>query len=618
MSFFSLSCLPNSQISTLFSIIFIIFFWSDASVATGADCAILKEGMPTYYLDGSIQYHEDNNAGLSLQEIRGLPASSWATLHETVPSFGFSNSAFWLKFEICSPKGAPEKSVLEISYPLLNAVDLFAIEDGSIVYSAYTGDRILFSERPEKHRNFLFSLPEFQSTMNVYIRVQTESSVQIPLKLYSPAGFFEHNQTSLVFQGCYFGIILALILYNTFLFFSLREWPYLLYVLFITSYFSFQGVLQGFFQQYLFNSVWLQSHSLLFFGFISILFANLFALSFLNLTNKHPVSKWALRSFALASALAALSTPVLPYAPMVKLMLMLAIPSAIFIIAAALNLWWSGHLPARIFTLAWFTLLLSFVLASLSKFGLLPRSFWTENIMQIGGVLEVILLSIALAERINEEKRQRILAEQNLSSSLEIMVQERTIALNEALERLKTVNATLDKISLTDGLTQISNRRAFDSHIQLEYKNAKRTGNPLALIMIDIDHFKRFNDTYGHQVGDEVLITVAQTLQTLATRPRDMVFRYGGEEFAVILTATNLNGATTVAEKMRMTIEQSPIQIEDETCIITISAGISIYDSRKPETYANDLDEFISQADIQLYTAKADGRNRVAPKLERS
>ncbi|BHH85350.1 hypothetical protein LA52FAK_36390 [Desulforhopalus sp. 52FAK] len=315
---------------------------------------------------------------------------------------------------------------------------------------------------------------------------------------------------------------------------------------------------------------------------------------------------------ALIAVIAGSFAPFLPYGPMVKLMLLLAIPSAILIMSAGLRLWWSGHLAARIFTLAWFTLLASFVLASLSKFGLLPRVFWTENIMQLGGVLEVILLSIALGERINEEKRQRILAEQNLSSSLERMVKDRTLELNKTLKQLETANEALDKIALTDGLTQISNRRAFDICLEREFNDAKRNDSPLALIMIDIDHFKNFNDTYGHQSGDEVIKNVAQILKSLATRPRDMAFRYGGEEFAVILSVTDTKGAMTVAEKIRSKIETTQMHFNDTPCTVTISAGISIVNSKVSYVPVKDMEEFIRMADTELYHAKSNGRNRVS------
>ncbi len=580
--------------------------------AAGEKCVHPAEGRATYDLAGGISYYVDQSTNQSLQEILKSSLDSWAPLGEAVPSFGFSSSVYWLKFSLCDPLPEGEMALLEINYPLLDSLRLFGLAGGTVVYEVHTGDSLRFSERPEKHRSFLFRLPSSgQKALALYLRVQTTSAVQVPLQLFTPNGFFVYHQRALLLQGAYFGIILAMMLYNAFLFFSLREWPYLLYVFFTVSYFSFQGVLQGFFQQFVFDSVWWQNHALLLFGFSSILFANFFAVSFLNLSRTNPILSRIIRGIGSVSAVAGVLASALPYVLMVKLMLTLAIPSSMLIMFAGFKLWGNGHLPARIFTIAWSTLLVSFVLASFNKFGILPRGFWTENIMQIGGVLEVLLLSIALGERINEEKRQRILVEQNLSTSLEEKVLIRTLELNQALEQLETANAILDKMSFTDSLTQIANRRSFDNQIKVEYKSTRRGGFPLALIMLDIDHFKRVNDTYGHQVGDRILKGVAEILCSVATRPRDSVFRYGGEEFAILLSNTPLLGAINVAEKVRRAIETSPFMVDGTSCALTISAGVSVLDPAAADTSAHDLNDFIRRADSRLYQAKANGRNRV-------
>jgi diguanylate cyclase (GGDEF)-like protein len=231
--------------------------------------------------------------------------------------------------------------------------------------------------------------------------------------------------------------------------------------------------------------------------------------------------------------------------------------------------------------------------------------------MQIGGALEVVLLSIALAERVNEEKRQRILMEQRLASSLEEEVQKRTQELNQALTQLETANAILDEISHTDSLTQIANRRAFDIHLAIEYKGACRDNSPLALVLIDIDHFKVFNDTHGHQAGDKVLQEVASILAEHATRPGDKVFRYGGEEFAVLLRNTDLAGARVVAERMRTSIEENPIHLHGQMHAVTISGGIAVFAPGENTMLSMSDEDLVLQADKCLYHAKASGRNRV-------
>lgn len=576
-------------------------------------CVNLEKNTPSNSaLNNAIHYYEDRNAAHTLTEILGDPAIAWKPLPEATPSFGFTGSVFWLHFSLCPSGNRSQSPVLEIAYPLLDDIQVFAVAGGSVIYQMTSGDNIPFSERPSQHRNFVFFLPKTHpNVLDVYIRIQTTSAVQVPLRLFTQSDFFSQSQRALLMQGVYFGLILAMILYNAFLFLSLREYPYLLYILFTTSYLCFQGVLQGLFQQFFFDSVWLQNHTLLIFGYASILFANLFAVSFLKLRKNNPLLCHILRGIGAVSALAAAFSSVLPYEIMVKMMLILAIPSSLLIMAAGFRLWWSGHLPARIFAIAWTTLLVSFVLASFNKFGILPRTTWTEDIMQIGGVLEVILLSIALAERVNEEKRQRILVEQRLASSLEAEVQKRTEELNIALTQLESANAILDKISHTDSLTQIANRRAFDSEMINAHRGARREHQPLALIILDIDHFKSFNDTLGHQAGDKALQEVAGVLAKHATRPGDRVFRYGGEEFAVLLKSTDLAGARVVAERMRISIAENRIDIDGEMYSVTISGGIAVYDPRMDQQHDGVPDHLILRADKCLYQAKEKGRNQI-------
>lgn len=599
-----------------FASVFLVFFVIAEGAglsAQASDCVSSERNQMVYDLKNSISYFEDIAANSSFEVISNTSEGSWNILRGDIPSFGFSSSAYWLRFDICQPPPGGERVILEIEYPLLDSIDLFGIQDEVLVYQVHSGDTVPFSQRLVDDRNFLFYLPDLaQSPMRVYIRVHTESAVQVPLNLYTLTGFSDYRQKALLLQGIYFGIILAMILYNSFLFLSLRELPYLYYVCFTISYFSFQAVLQGFFQQYILGSVWWQNHALLIFGFIAIAFANVFAKAFLQLQQKKPVLSFMLSGIAWISFLAAALASMLPYVHMVKLMLALSIVSSLLIMFAGLALWMVGHLPARIFTLAWLPLLGSFVLASLNKFALLPRSFWTENIMQIGGVLEVILLSIALGVRINEEKQQRILMEQRLTSSLEEEVKERTLSLNHALAQLEAANSVLDKMSLTDSLTELANRRAFDVQFDTEFKDACRTESPLSLLLLDIDHFKSVNDTHGHQAGDQVLQAVAKTLRSVATRPRDKAYRYGGEEFAIVLNNTNLNGSLIVAEKMRKLVKQLQFTFDSGLCTVTISAGVCVFvPTDSGASHAPELKELIKEADKQLYLAKENGRDRV-------
>ncbi len=182
-------------------------------------------------------------------------------------------------------------------------------------------------------------------------------------------------------------------------------------------------------------------------------------------------------------------------------------------------------------------------------------------------------------------------------------------ALEESQRRLAAVNLELQKISSLDGLTGVPNRRRFDEVLRQEWYRAMRHSSSLSLIMLDIDYFKNFNDTYGHQRGDECLKMVASTLDKVISRETDLVARYGGEEFAVILPETGMKGAQGVAENIRSSVEQLEISHEDSSVslYITISLGVA---STVPERELN-IENLIRAADKALYRAKEEGRNQV-------
>ena len=175
---------------------------------------------------------------------------------------------------------------------------------------------------------------------------------------------------------------------------------------------------------------------------------------------------------------------------------------------------------------------------------------------------------------------------------------------------LKRQRDRLVKISLVDGLTGISNRRRFDDFLELEWKRSARSGTTLSLLMIDIDSFKQYNDTYGHVSGDDCLKKIAQALCETPKRPFDLVARYGGEEFGCILPDTDTAGALHVAEEMRNKVESLNIPHDSSRVVpcVTVSVGAA---SVVPLLSTSSL-SLVKEADTSLYAAKAGGRNRVS------
>jgi diguanylate cyclase (GGDEF)-like protein len=217
-----------------------------------------------------------------------------------------------------------------------------------------------------------------------------------------------------------------------------------------------------------------------------------------------------------------------------------------------------------------------------------------------------------LDKRLKDYLRQLEQKVQELTASLkniETKLQQEIEQNQEARATFQKLKQELQNLATIDSLTQIPNRRRFDEYLNQEWDRLTREQEPLSLLLCDVDFFKRYNDTYGHQAGDSCLRNVAQTISRTAKRTSDLVARYGGEEFTVILPNTNRFGAMIIAETIQTQIEnlQIPHSQSDVSEFVTVSIGIA---SQIPSR--NDsVETIIAKADRALYLAKAQGRNRV-------
>lgn len=176
-------------------------------------------------------------------------------------------------------------------------------------------------------------------------------------------------------------------------------------------------------------------------------------------------------------------------------------------------------------------------------------------------------------------------------------------------ERLGAANLMLQRLNGLDGLTGIANRRKFDDQLAVEWQRATRNRYPLALLMCDVDHFKHYNDTYGHQRGDQCLKRVAAVLTEQLNRPGDLAARYGGEEFAIILPDTTIEGAVHIANLCRQHLEGLQIENKGAMPIEFITVSVGAADARPSEQ--GTMHALIQAADKALYAAKHRGRNTV-------
>jgi two-component system chemotaxis family response regulator WspR len=188
-------------------------------------------------------------------------------------------------------------------------------------------------------------------------------------------------------------------------------------------------------------------------------------------------------------------------------------------------------------------------------------------------------------------------------------------ALRQSQQQLLEANLELRRLSHSDGLTGLSNRRYLDEYLSAEWRRAAREQSTPSLLMIDVDNFKLYNDTYGHVAGDEVLKRIARTVEGCLARPGDLAARFGGEEFAVVLPGTPLTGVELLAEKIRSAIEA--LQVPHENAAVGDVATVSIGGAVITPMPGMDMTALIEAADLGLYQAKREGKNRavIAPDL---
>lgn len=193
-----------------------------------------------------------------------------------------------------------------------------------------------------------------------------------------------------------------------------------------------------------------------------------------------------------------------------------------------------------------------------------------------------------------------------LASWLSLHIADGVLKTLEATQKaLRRQMETAELLARTDTLTGLANRRALDETAQIEIQRAQRYGTPLTLILTDLDHFKAINDCHGHDAGDRVLQEFARILAA-SVRTVDLVGRWGGEEFAILMPGTDLEEARQAAERMRKEVEQAELAFESGSCRFTASFGVAAFDSEMPT-----LDSLLGRADLALYRAKRHGRNRV-------
>ena len=560
---------------------------------------------------------------LTSNELLALPKASWQQHHKLTDIPHLLKGENWLYFKIRNSDSVAKAVFLEIK----NSRYLI---DAKIVVRRNASHQKHSPKANDNNRRVEKLLLPANTTVDLYLLLNVQTDVYLPIELLSEQIYIQSNDQQAFYKGIALGgyIFLALGMLLLFLASGRKS------ILYLSGYFLTRtlllSVLLGrerwsFFERF---SWWneleipiltsLSSLCLLWFCI------ELFSLKrkFIGLRQKVKITTVLLFAYILVS---------LWLEPNSHFMLSLLLHNLMTLLLVIIG--WQlmkKHIPlATLFTIIMF---IQFTVSLLIDVGivwhnlqlfnnselLFSISFWLNGLLFIFLVSRLAYLQVhekhvaqreALesAKQTEQAQAELLQLQQETQEQLEDRVQERTLELNIAFQELETLNKQLAQKSTTDDLTGLYNRRFYDQKMQAEFRRSRRNLTPLSLLIIDVDHFKKVNDSYGHLAGDECLVWLAQRMKTALRRSADLSFRYGGEEFCIILPETDSLGAKLIAEQLRQQVQQEAVPHQGKDIKLTISCGVTTYQQQ-----ANvQVEDIFACADKALYRAKDNGRNQV-------
>ena len=595
---------------TAFRIALLALLWIGSPHAVGEALPLDAAGDTRVDATGELRVLRDPAHALTPEAAwRARDAGGFVPLPNRNASFGFTRDALWFHLRVENRERATARWVLAIQQPRLDRIDVWVRHDDGRRSTQALGDAVPFAARSYEHRwpNLAIDLAAIGGA-DVLLRVESDSSVQLPLALFTPSELYRSTHAEQIGIGLYYGILLALLLYNLAVLLSIRDASYLHYVLYVLAF----GLMMLSFNAVGFQYLWPESPRwqdlALPLGLGGLLASTIaFARSFLDLRRQLPrVARLIDVVIVLAAALVAAACVGYEYEALIALNVGV-IAMGLVVTGSAIVCAARGSRPAMYFLLAWSLLIAGGVALPLSSFGLLPRTFLTEYSVQFGSAAEMLLLSFSLAHRINLLKGENERLMRATNEELEQRVDVRTGELHAALRRLEDANRQLHDVSRRDGLTGVFNRRHLDHALDQAWESCRAQGLPLSLLMIDIDRFKAINDNHGHIVGDDCLRAVALRLRGGFADAGETLARYGGEEFVLLLPGADAAIAQMRAEALRAAIAATPIAHEHGALALTVSIGVS---TLHPHTQGA-LEQLLRLGDEALYRAKREGRDRV-------
>lgn len=493
-------------------------------------------------------------------------------------TFGIGAKPVWIHLPVTNPGSVVANRRLFVENSWLDHLDVYFVKENRPVERYRAGDAQGFQERPIQGRFFSFDHAFGTGVTDIYLRVQTPDPMVVPIFLLSPDEAAKREAAQGYSYGFLYGYLLALLAYNLFIFFGLSYKRHLLYGAFIGAFILTNIAYTGrgyawFWPEHPTWQNWIIPVLMVVYGITGLTFAKYFLDTETCFPRAHKIVTWICGLFAALLALTLYADTQL-YALLVAFVFVTLF--SVMMLALGSMAFHSGHRYSRYFLVASIASMVGTTSTALSVWGFIPFSDWTYRAVEIGMIIDATLLALALAYQFRSIQIEHKLAEQ---------------------------------LAARDPLTGLNNRRAFIEKAQLVWNMTQRNQRELAVIILDIDHFKSINDRYGHAAGDAALVAISEVLSASA-RDEDVVARWGGEEFLLLLPETRLESALVMAERLKKAIQEIRVPSQGGEIAFTASFGVA------HKAGHENLNELISEADRYLYQSKEGGRNRISAGLE--
>jgi diguanylate cyclase (GGDEF)-like protein len=575
------------------------------------------------------EYFPIDNRTYSIESIRQLTPEQWVPARD-FSAYGLINRHYWLHMRVNIQYTKLEPLFLEIANPLVDKLDIYLFRgDQSRYYTA--GDSVHTNKRPIETPVLYFPLPDNSlRTLDIYIKYRDDSASYLPLAITNSKESFERVNAHGIFTGIVSGVILMLLVMTLTLYRHEKSKLLAYFFVFLMAGSIVILVLEGLASIYLWHSMpWLQN--LIFPPLLLLtlwcaieLSRLLIAQHIVNFPNIEKTLLWLSRSVILISPIlfalpSFISIIVSVVALCIALLIMVGVLGLFTIKSKIFLPWLLASWAAFVGTLAIKSIYFSGLISLPSSVMTLTTLFYCVQFMLWGRIIIKHYINdkeIALSNKIqqlleseikNTEADIKLTEKHQEHLNLEALVNDRTFELNVTLRELQETNRQLEVQATNDALTGVKNRKFFDQRLLAEYRLSRRQHTPISLLLLDADKFKNVNDTYGHLAGDKVLIAISKIASLVLKRPNDYVCRYGGEEFAILLSNTDETGALKVAEIIRQKIAEATITTDSHDLKVSVSIGVS---SLMINSETAD-EQLFDQADKALYYAKGSGRNNV-------